>query len=166
MNLRTLQGVDHSCFGRKVLDGIDFLIEDGEVASLVAPSGSEKSVIAHIAAGLISPRMRRIMRGYRREAMVLQEPCSDALGHGCRQYRHSAAMAAALEPEHLPKYPVEQYGGMRLRCAIVLVLVAEPDSFASTSPLHRAGCRAETADGGSGDHRFDSGPAQHAIYHV
>ena len=135
MNLRTLQGVDHSCFGRKVLDGIDFLIADGEVASLVAASGSEKSVIAHIAAGLISPRMRRIMRGYRRNAMVFQEPCSDALGQGCRQYRHSAAMAAALEPEHLPKYLVEQYGGMR--CAIALALVAEPDSFASTSPSPR-----------------------------
>ncbi len=147
-----MQGVSHSYFGRKVLDGIGFSIGEGEVVSLVGPSGSGKSTIAHIAAGLITPRSGRITRGYRHHAMVFQEPrlmpwatvagniaFPLKMAHVPRETRVSrvlaAALAAGLMPEDLDKYPVELSGGMRQRSAIARALVTEPDFLYFDEPF-------------------------------
>lgn len=150
--LLSLDGIGHSYFGRKVLDGIHLNIHPAEVVSLVGPSGSGKSTIAHIAAGLVMPRNGRVTRRYRRHGMVFQEPrlmpwaqVADNIGFPLklagmpRRARKdailAAALAAGLSPEDLEKYPVELSGGMRQRSAIARALVAGPDFLYFDEPF-------------------------------
>lgn len=152
MSLLTLQGLGHSYFGRKVLDGISFSVGAGEIVSLVGTSGSGKSTIAHIATGLIRPRTGRVTRSYRHHATVFQEPrlmpwatvaqniaFPLKVAHVPRISRASrvlaAALAAGLAPEDLDKYPVELSGGMRQRSAIARALVTDPDFLYFDEPF-------------------------------
>ncbi len=139
-----LRGVGHAYLGRTVLDGIDLDVGQGEIVALVGPSGCGKSTLAHIAAGLTEPRSGRIERGYRRHAMIFQEPsllpwatAAENVGYvlrlakvGRRERRERIAEVAAqvaLEPEDLKKYPVELSGGMKQRVAIARALAVRPD---------------------------------------
>lgn len=152
MSLLSLTGIGHAFFGRTVLDRITLSVAEGEVVALVGPSGSGKSTIAHIAAGLIEPREGRVTRGYRRHAMVFQEPrlmpwatVAANIGFPLRLSRHprrlrraaveEAALRAGLLAEDLDKYPVELSGGMRQRTAIARALVTEPDFLYFDEPF-------------------------------
>ncbi|MFN3994369.1 MAG: ABC transporter ATP-binding protein [Tabrizicola flagellatus] len=144
MSALSLSRIGHAFFGRTVLSDVSLRIAPGEVVALVGPSGCGKSTLAHIAAGLIEPREGRIARGYARHAMVFQEPrllpwataeaniaLSLTLARWPRATRATrvaeAAALAELEPEDLPKYPVELSGGMRQRVAIARALAPAPD---------------------------------------
>lgn len=153
-HLLALTGIGHAYFGRTVLERISLVIAPGEIVSLIGPSGSGKSTLAHIAAGLVEQREGEVVRGYRRHAMVFQEPrllpwanAFDNIGFALRLQaapsgrrwpfasgsvgrRHriaAAAQRAGLALEDLGKYPVELSGGMRQRVAIARALVVEPD---------------------------------------
>ncbi len=152
MSLLTLSGIGHTFFGRTVLERIDLTVGAGEVVALVGPSGSGKSTIAHIAAGLIEPAEGRVARGYRRHAMVFQEPrlmpwatVAGNIGLALRLARlprrdrpariAAAAERAGLLPEDLAKYPAELSGGMRQRAAIARALATEPDFLYFDEPF-------------------------------
>ena len=144
MSALSLTGIGHAFLGRTVLDQIDLEIETGEIVALVGPSGCGKSTLAHIAAGLIDPRAGRIHRGYRRQAMIFQEPsllpwatAADNIAYSLKlagvsgreraRRVHETANRVSLFPEDLRKYPVELSGGMKQRVAIARALVVEPD---------------------------------------
>ena len=160
--LLELEAVGHDFFGRTVLDQVSLAIAAGEIVSLVGPSGSGKSTLAHIAAGLIDQRAGRVLRRYRRQAMVFQEPrllpwataaanigfplrLAPARWPGLRSWRRSrveaarvmdsAARRAGLASEDLDKYPVELSGGMCQRAAIARALVIEPDFIYFDEPF-------------------------------
>ncbi|MFT3691448.1 ABC transporter ATP-binding protein [Paenirhodobacter sp.] len=146
MTLLELHRIGHSYFGRSVLSGIGLTIGAGEVVALVGPSGSGKSTIAHIAAGLIEPSEGRVLRRYRRHAMVFQEPrlmpwatvarnIGFPLRRAPRARIEAAAQRAGLMPEDLDRYPVELSGGMRQRAAIARALIAEPDFLYFDEPF-------------------------------
>ncbi|WP_236042584.1 ABC transporter ATP-binding protein [Roseibium aggregatum] len=139
-----LKGVGHAYLGRTVLDGIDLAIAEGEIVALVGPSGCGKSTLAHIAADLIEARAGRIDRGYRRHAMIFQEPSllpwataegnvafSLKLAGVPRRERAGRIVETAervsLLPEDLKKFPVELSGGMKQRVAIARALAVRPD---------------------------------------
>jgi len=140
----SLARVGHAYFGRTVLDHIDLAVAPGEVVALVGPSGCGKSTLVHIAAGIVEPLRGTVAAGYRRHAMVFQEPrllpwatARDNIayplrlsGAGRRERRvraEAAAARAAFEAVDLDKYPVELSGGMRQRVAIARALAVEPD---------------------------------------
>ena len=150
-HLLALTGIGHAYFGRTVLERVSLVIAPGEIVSLIGPSGSGKSTLAHIAAGLVEQREGQVVRGYRRHAMVFQEPrllpwanAFDNIGFSLRLQAASpgrprpfaaerrrrieaAAQRAGLALEDLGKYPVELSGGMRQRVAIARALAVEPD---------------------------------------
>lgn len=145
--LLELDGIGHDFFGRTVLDRVSLSIAAGEIVSLIGPSGSGKSTLAHIAAGLVDQRAGQVVRRYRRQAMVFQEPrllpwASAAANIGfplrlapatrtieqrLEQRVEQAARRAGLAVADLDKYPVELSGGMRQRVAIARALVIDPD---------------------------------------
>lgn len=148
----TLRDVGHSYLGRTVVDGVDLALDVGEVVALVGPSGCGKSTLAHIAAGVVDPLRGAVRRGYRRHAMVFQEPrllpwatARDNIAYplrlaglprGERRRRAEAAAArAALEDRDLDKFPAELSGGMLQRTAIARALAVEPDFIYFDEPF-------------------------------
>lgn len=145
-----LDGIGHSYFGRMAVEGVDLVLRAGETTALVGPSGCGKSTLAHIAAGVVEPSRGRVIRRYRRHAMVFQEPrllpwakaldniayplrlaggqLTGGLSKAARRERAmEAAARAELEPADLVKYPAELSGGMRQRVAIARALAVAPD---------------------------------------
>lgn len=140
-----LAGIGHAYFGRMAVEDVDLFLPAGETTALVGPSGCGKSTLAHIAAGVVEPSRGRVVRRYRRHAMVFQEPrllpwarALDNIAYplqltGClskavrRERAVQAAARAELEPADLVKYPAELSGGMRQRVAIARALAVEPD---------------------------------------
>ena len=153
MTALSLRKVGHAFLGRTVLDGIDLTIGSGELVALVGPSGCGKSTLAHIAADLTEPRAGRIVRGYRRHAMIFQDPrllpwatAEQNIAYSMRLARIPRAERAAriaeiaakvaLEPEDLEKYPVELSGGMKQRVAIARALAISPDFIFFDEPFN------------------------------
>jgi len=139
-----LEGIGHAYFGRYVLEGVRLRLHAGEVAALLGPSGSGKSTLLAIAAGILDPLRGTLERGYRRHAMVFQEPRLlpwataaqniayplrlSGLGRAARDARVAEVAALAhFDPADLGKYPVELSGGMRQRVAIARALAPAPD---------------------------------------
>lgn len=152
MTVLRLDAVGHAYLGRVILDRIDLSVGHGEIVALVGPSGSGKSTLAHIAAGLTEARSGRITRGYKRHAMIFQEPAllpwATAAGNiafalrMAKSPRHlrraalaGAAARVALMPEDLDKFPVELSGGMRQRVAIARALAVQPDFIFFDEPF-------------------------------
>jgi NitT/TauT family transport system ATP-binding protein len=147
-----LRGVACAYLGRSVIEGIDLSVAPGEIVALVGPSGCGKSTLAQVAAGLIEPQKGRVLRRYRRHAMVFQEPrlppwqtARAAIGYPLRLAGvprreraarvEAAAARTALAPEDLDKYPSELSGGMRQRAAVARALAVEPDMVYFDEPF-------------------------------
>lgn len=152
MNLLRLEKVGHSFLGRTVLDGIHMEIAAGEMVALLGPSGSGKSTLAHIAAGLVEPRQGRVLRNYRRHAVIFQEPrllpwknAADNILLGIRsrgldrkavRAKLEAAVArVSLEAADMDKFPCQLSGGMRQRVAIARALIADPEFIYFDEPF-------------------------------
>ncbi|HEY8032564.1 MAG TPA: ATP-binding cassette domain-containing protein, partial [Methylocella sp.] len=46
-----VKNLNVSIGGRKILDGLDLTVRDGEVAALMGPNGSGKSTLSYVIAG-------------------------------------------------------------------------------------------------------------------
>ncbi|MET3792846.1 ABC transporter ATP-binding protein [Aquamicrobium terrae] len=152
MNALSLSRIGHAYFGRTVLDHIDLAVAPGEVVALVGPSGCGKSTLVHIAAGIVEPLRGTVAAGYRRHAMVFQEPrllpwatARDNIAYPLRlagirarerkARAEAAASRVAFDAVDLDKYPAELSGGMRQRVAIARALAVDPDFIFFDEPF-------------------------------
>ncbi|MEM7725707.1 MAG: ATP-binding cassette domain-containing protein [Cyanobacteria bacterium P01_A01_bin.45] len=153
-----LKGISKSFGSNKVLDGIDLKLYRGEALGIIGPSGTGKSTILRVIAGLTPPDDGEIyIQGVKREGMI--EDGNDSVGIGMvfQQaalfdsltveenvgfilYQHSQLtrkrirelVNEKLEMVGLPNtghlYPSELSGGMRKRVSFARAIVSNPDN--------------------------------------
>ncbi|MBF2063425.1 MAG: ABC transporter ATP-binding protein [Calothrix sp. C42_A2020_038] len=153
-----LRGVSKAFGNNKVLDNVDLTINQGEALGIIGPSGTGKSTILRIIAGLTAPDSGEIyIQGVRRKgliedgddpvgiSMVFQQAALfDSLSVeenvGFLLYQHSKLSRQRIREivhEKLEmvglagsgdKYPSELSGGMRKRASFARAIISNPDN--------------------------------------
>lgn len=153
-----LRGISKTFGSNRVLDGLDLKMYRGEAIAIIGPSGTGKSTILRIIAGLLSPDAGEIyVAGERRVGLI--EDAQDPVGIGMvfqqaalfdsltveenvgfLLYQHSTLshrqihnlVEEVLEMVGLPgiadRYPAELSGGMRKRVSFARAIVSNPQN--------------------------------------
>jgi phospholipid/cholesterol/gamma-HCH transport system ATP-binding protein len=157
-----LKGVSKSFGNNVVLDQVDLTIYRGEALAVIGPSGTGKSTILRIIAGLLAPDSGEVfVQGQQRKGLVddAQDPIGigmvfqqaalfDSLSVdenvGFLLYQHSRLpprhirelVNQKLEMVGLPgigdRYPAELSGGMRKRVSFARAIMANPERPSDT----------------------------------
>jgi phospholipid/cholesterol/gamma-HCH transport system ATP-binding protein len=156
--LLELQGIAKAFGSNRVLDGVDLTLERGEAIAIIGPSGTGKSTILRIIAGLLAADRGDIwISGQHRQGLI--EDALDPVGIGMvfqqaalfdsltveenvgfLLYQHSHL--AAKEIHHLVEevldmvglpgiadsYPAQLSGGMRKRVSFARAIVSNPEN--------------------------------------
>ncbi|NEQ42061.1 MAG: ABC transporter ATP-binding protein [Leptolyngbya sp. SIOISBB] len=153
-----LRGIAKTFGSNRVIDGLDFTMYRGEAVAVIGPSGTGKSTILRIIAGLLAPDEGEIyIAGQRRVGLI--EDAQDPVGIGMvfqqaalfdsltveenvgfLLYQHSTLshrqihglVEEVLEMVGLPgiasRYPAELSGGMRKRVSFARAIVSNPQN--------------------------------------
>ncbi|WP_427156806.1 ABC transporter ATP-binding protein [Aliinostoc sp. HNIBRCY26] len=153
-----LKGVSKSFGNNRVLDNVDLTIYRGEALGIIGPSGTGKSTILRVIAGLITPDEGEVyVQGVKREGLI--EDGHDPVGIGMvfqqaalfdsltveenvgfllyqnsklSRSRIQELVKEKLEMVGLPgighMYPSELSGGMRKRVSFARAIMANPDN--------------------------------------
>jgi phospholipid/cholesterol/gamma-HCH transport system ATP-binding protein len=154
-----LKGITKSFGSNKVLDNVDLKIYQGEAIGIIGPSGTGKSTILRVIAGLLAPDAGEVyVQGKRREGLI--EDGADSIGIG--MVFQQAALFDSLSVDEnvgfvlyqyskLPRsqiknlvnkklemvglggigdrYPAELSGGMRKRVSFARAIMSNPDDL-------------------------------------
>lgn len=105
-----LKGISKSFGNNKVLDNVDLTIHRGEALGIIGPSGTGKSTILRVIAGLLAPDAGEIyVQGVRREGLI--EDGADSIGIG--MVFQQAALFDSLTVEQNVGFLLYQYSKMR-----------------------------------------------------
>ncbi|QSJ15973.1 ABC transporter ATP-binding protein [Nostoc sp. UHCC 0702] len=153
-----LKGVSKTFGSNKVLDNVDLTIYRGEALGIIGPSGTGKSTILRVIAGLLNPDEGEIyIQGVRREGLIEDQVDPVSIGMVFQQaalfdsltvnenvgfllYQHSKLprsrihelVKEKLEMVGLSEignlYPSELSGGMRKRVSFARAIMSNPDN--------------------------------------
>ncbi|MDB9373942.1 ABC transporter ATP-binding protein [Nodularia sphaerocarpa] len=154
-----LKGISKSFGSNKVLDNVDLTIYRGEAVGIIGPSGTGKSTVLRIIAGLMAPDSGEIyIQGVRRDGLI--EDSADPIGIGMvfqqaalfdsltvdenvgfLLYQHSKIPRSRIQQLVKEKlemvglsgishlYPSELSGGMRKRVSFARAIISNPDNL-------------------------------------
>ncbi|MBE9202072.1 MULTISPECIES: ATP-binding cassette domain-containing protein [unclassified Nodularia (in: cyanobacteria)] len=154
-----LKGISKSFGSNKVLDNVDLTIYRGEAVGIIGPSGTGKSTVLRIIAGLMAPDSGEIyVQGVRRDGLI--EDSADPIGIGMvfqqaalfdsltvdenvgfLLYQHSKIPRSRIQQLVKEKlemvgltgishlYPSELSGGMRKRVSFARAIISNPDNL-------------------------------------
>ncbi len=155
-----LKGISKSFGSNKVLDNVDLTIYRGEALGIIGPSGTGKSTVLRLIAGLLNPDEGEIyVQGVRRQGLIedsadpidigmvfQQAALFDSLtvdeNVGFLLYQHSKLSRSRIQELVKEKlemvglsgisnlYPSELSGGMRKRVSFARAIMSNPDSLA------------------------------------
>jgi len=157
-----LKGISKSFGKNVVLEQVDLRIYRGEALAVIGPSGTGKSTVLRIIAGLLAPEAGEVyVQGQRREGWV--DDVADPIGIGMvfqqaalfdslsveenvgfLLYQHSKLsrrrirelVEEKLDMVGLPgigdRYPAQLSGGMRKRVSFARAIMANPDNSRDT----------------------------------
>lgn len=160
-----LKGISKSFGNKKVLDHVDLTIHQGEALAIIGPSGTGKSTILRVIAGLLEPDEGEIyVQGVKRQGLI--EDHQDPVGIGMvfqqaalfdsltvdenvgfslyqnsklKRSRIRELVNEKLEMVGLPGigdlYPSELSGGMRKRVSFARAIMSNPDNPKDSSEV-------------------------------
>ena len=157
-----LKGVSKSFGSSVILDEVDLTIYQGEALCIIGPSGTGKSTILRVVAGLLAPDAGEVyVQGMRRQGLIEDAPDPIGIGMVFQQaalfdsltvnenvgfllYEHSPLAESrirelvnhCLEMVGLSgvgdRYPAELSGGMRKRVSFARAILSNPENTKST----------------------------------
>jgi sulfonate transport system ATP-binding protein len=141
-----LSGVSRVFDGRAVLDGVDLRIRPGEFVSLLGPSGTGKTTLLRILAGLDRADAGTVQAAAAR-SVVFQEPRlvpakrvwqNVVIGHARTRAARRIALDALEEvglPNHARSWPSTLSGGEAQRVALARAFAREPSLLLLDEPF-------------------------------
>jgi NitT/TauT family transport system ATP-binding protein len=138
---------------RTMVAGISLGVGKGELAVLLGPSGTGKTTLLRLAAGLIAPQSGTVDNRSARTVMVFQEPrlmpWATALDNVALALESDKVLDRAerrglagrwlrrlgFAEDDLAKHPAELSGGMQARVAIARAFVVAPDLVLMDEPF-------------------------------
>ncbi|MBQ3193688.1 MAG: ABC transporter ATP-binding protein [Oscillospiraceae bacterium] len=142
-----LTNICHSFGDKKVLEGIGLTLLPGQRIALMGPSGTGKTTVLRIAAGILKPSSGSVENTFRKTAVVFQEPrllpwrtAAENVNLVLRDSRETLETAKShLKQVGLAadwdKYPAQLSGGMQQRVALARALAAGGDLLVLDEPF-------------------------------
>jgi ATP-binding cassette subfamily F protein 3 len=145
-----LSNITKAFNGKKVLEDVSFILNDGEKLGLIGRNGAGKSTVLRIIAGKVSydsgsfQTSRNYRIGYLEQHLdfstktLLEETCKALPLYKQDYYWEAEKVLAALNfsPEDFSKNPTEFSGGWQMRICLAKLLLQEPDLLLLDEPTN------------------------------